>query len=77
VGGIIWTYNLVVSWLEGPVVQDGDPWNLDRESLRTAEWSWFERKIETAVTDGGEPDEEELVADGGEPDDAHPIDDED
>jgi cytochrome c oxidase subunit 1 len=77
IGGIIWTYNLVVSWLEGPVVQDGDPWNLDRESLRTAEWSWFERKIETAVTDGGEPDEEELVADGGEPDDAHPIDDED
>jgi cytochrome c oxidase subunit 1 len=64
-GGIIWTYNFVVSWFEGPKVDDSDPWNLKEHGLYTNEWNWFERKLETAVTDGGEEDEDELVADGG------------
>jgi cytochrome c oxidase subunit 1 len=62
-GGLIWTYNFVVSWMEGPRVRDGDPWNLREEDMYTNEWQWFERKQETALTDGG--DEDEAVADGG------------
>jgi cytochrome c oxidase subunit 1 len=65
-GGIIWAYNLVVSWLEGPVIEDGDPWNLKNEDTFTAEWDWYERKLQTAVADGGEPDEE-VATDGGRP----------
>jgi cytochrome c oxidase subunit 1 len=65
-GGIIWTYNFVVSWIEGPLVEDGDPWNLEEEGLKTAEWQWFERRLETAVTDGGEADGK-LATDGGDP----------
>jgi cytochrome c oxidase subunit 1 len=64
-GQLIWVWNFVVSWLEGPRVQDGDPWNLDEYGLKTAEWEWFERKLETqvpAVADGGE----EVATDGGE-----------
>ena len=62
VGGLIWTYNFVVSWLEGPKVQDGDPWNLRDEGMYTNEWQWFENRQETAIADGGD---EEVVADGG------------
>jgi cytochrome c oxidase subunit 1 len=66
VGQLIWLWNFVDSWLEGPKVEDGDPWNLDDYGLKTAEWQWFERKRETslALADGG--DEEELAADGGQ-----------
>ncbi|MGM0591919.1 MAG: cbb3-type cytochrome c oxidase subunit I, partial [Halobacteriota archaeon] len=64
VGGIIWVWNFVNSWLEGPKVTNGDPWNLKEDNLHTAEWEWFERKLQTAVADGGES--EELRADGGE-----------
>ncbi len=62
-GGLIWTYNFVVSWIEGPEVVDGDPWDLNENGLKTAEWQWFERKLQTAVADGGE---EEAVTDGGQ-----------
>jgi cytochrome c oxidase subunit 1 len=65
IGGIIWLYNFVISWYDGPKVQDGDPWNLKEHDLHTAEWQWFDRRLETAVTDGGEEDED-LVPDGGE-----------
>jgi cytochrome c oxidase subunit 1 len=64
-GTIIWAYNFTTSWLEGPKVTDGDPWDLDEEGMLTAEWQWFDRKLETAVADGGE--EQSIVADGGEP----------
>ncbi len=62
VGQLIFVYNLVVSWLEGPKVEDGDPWDLAETAQKTNEWDWFERKLETAVTDGGE---EEVATDGG------------
>ncbi|AFK18598.2 cytochrome c oxidase subunit I [Haloferax mediterranei ATCC 33500] len=64
-GQMIFVWNFVQSWLEGPVVQDGDPWNLGEDNLETAEWAWFERKLQTAVPDGGE-EESELATDGGQ-----------
>ena len=33
------------------------------------EWTWFDRKLETAITDGGEDEEESALTDGGEPKD--------
>ena len=69
VGQLIWVWNFFNSWLEGPKVEDGDPWNLDEYDLKTAEWEWYERKIETAIADGGE-EEPELAADGGAVEDA-------
>jgi cytochrome c oxidase subunit 1 len=68
VGQIIFVWNFVQSWLEGPVVEDGDPWNLKEEGLYTAEWEWYDRKMKTAIADGGE--EEETLTDGGVPEDA-------
>jgi cytochrome c oxidase subunit 1 len=68
VGGLIWTYNFVVSWLEGPKVQDGDPWDLREENVYTNEWQWFENKQETTLADGGD-EQEDLATDGGEPTD--------
>nr|AAK14377.1 cytochrome c oxidase subunit I [Haloferax volcanii] len=65
VGQMIFVWNFVQSWLEGRKVEDGDPWDLAADDLTTAEWTWFERKLETGVTDGGE-DETELATDGGQ-----------
>ena len=65
VGQIIFVWNFVQSWLEGREIEDGDPWDLADDDLTTAEWTWFERKLETAVTDGGE-EESELATDGGQ-----------
>ncbi len=64
VGGVIWVYNVFTSWMEGPLVESGDPWRLDETNLNTAEWDWFEAKRETslAATDGGE----EVKTDGGQ-----------
>jgi len=73
VGQLIFVWNIVQSWLEGPKVEDGDPWNLERDGMLDKEWTWFDRKLETAVTDGGE--EEQALTDGGEPTDEQPDDD--
>ncbi|WP_135829574.1 cytochrome c oxidase subunit I [Halorussus halobius] len=62
-GQLVFVYNLVISWLEGPPVEGGDPWNLEGDGLKTREWAWFERKRETAITDGGE---DEVATDGGD-----------
>jgi cytochrome c oxidase subunit 1 len=53
VAQLVWVYNLVVSYYEGPEIESGDPWNLDEYGLKTSEWQWFGRKLETTVTDGG------------------------
>ncbi|WP_435063722.1 cbb3-type cytochrome c oxidase subunit I [Halobaculum sp. EA56] len=60
VGGIIWVYNVAVSWMEGKRVESGDPWRLEATDLNTAEWDWFDAKRETslAATDGGTVDSE-------------------
>ena len=63
IGGAIFVWNFVTSWLEGPKVEDGDPWNLAENDLKTAEWQWFERKLETTIADGGE--EAKTLPDGG------------
>ena len=65
VGQIIFVWNFVQSWLEAPKVDDGDPWNLRDSNLYTAEWDWFDQKLQTAIADGG--DEEAAMTDGGEP----------
>jgi len=54
VGQLIFVWNVVVSWLEGARVEDGDPWNLAERGLRTREWEWFAERRETALADGGE-----------------------
>jgi cytochrome c oxidase subunit 1 len=53
VSQLVWLYNMVVSWREGPLLEDGDPWNLKRANLFTGEWEWFDRKTKTTITDGG------------------------
>ncbi|WP_458187398.1 cytochrome c oxidase subunit I [Haladaptatus sp. NG-WS-4] len=53
-GQLIFVWNVVQSWLEGPKVEGGDPWNLEQDGMRSKEWHWFEKKQETALTDGGE-----------------------
>ncbi|MFB6182993.1 MAG: cytochrome c oxidase subunit I [Haloarculaceae archaeon] len=65
IGQMIFVWNFVNSWLEGPRVTDGDPWDLEAAGQLTNEFEWFDNKLETAITDGG--DDEEVVADGGEP----------
>ena len=54
IGGVIWVWNFVNSWLSGPVIEDDDPWKLKRYGLYTAEWEWWHRKREATLADGGE-----------------------
>ncbi|WP_122089142.1 cbb3-type cytochrome c oxidase subunit I [Halalkalicoccus subterraneus] len=66
-GGLVFVWNVVQSWLEGPRVEDGDPWNLKEDGLTTNEWTWFEDKIETRLaTDGSGETDDQTMADGGE-----------
>ncbi|MFB6232665.1 MAG: cbb3-type cytochrome c oxidase subunit I [Haloarculaceae archaeon] len=60
IGQLIFVWNLVTSWLEGKRVEDGDPWNLDRDGMNTREWQWFADRLDTdpALADGGEADAE-------------------
>ncbi|WP_255152506.1 cbb3-type cytochrome c oxidase subunit I [Halorarius halobius] len=53
-GQLLFLWNVVVSWLEGPEVTDGDPWDLAEDDLLTHEWRWFDRNRLPAVADGGE-----------------------
>ena len=63
IGQLIFVWNFVQSWLEGPVVNDGDPWDLEETGQKTKEFDWYDDKITTALTDGGD---EEVATDGGE-----------
>nr|WP_248909766.1 cbb3-type cytochrome c oxidase subunit I [Halocatena marina] len=63
IGTIVWLWNFVVSWYEGPVVGE-DPWNLREYGMTSPEFEWHARRLQTAVTDGG--DETNTVkTDGG------------
>ncbi|WP_250137836.1 cytochrome c oxidase subunit I [Halorientalis salina] len=55
IGQIIFVWNVVQSWLEGPEV-DPDPWNVKEKSpaLYGREYDWHEQRLETAIADGGE-----------------------
>jgi len=65
IGQLIFVWNLVQSWLEGPELEDGDPWDLKETDQHGREFQWHERRQETAITDGGEPEDGEAVTDGG------------
>ena len=54
VGQLIWIWNFVQSWYEGPIIEDGDPWNLERTNQLAREWNWYQRRLDTALTDGGD-----------------------
>jgi cytochrome c oxidase subunit 1 len=58
-GTLIFVWNIVQSWLEGPVIDTADPWDLERDEMVTNEWTWFERKREIALADGGAEDGED------------------
>lgn len=61
VGTIIWLWNFVISWYEGPEVGE-DPWDLREYGMEAREFEWHANRLQTTVTDGGE---EELRTDGG------------
>jgi cytochrome c oxidase subunit 1 len=65
VGQIIWVWNIVQSWYEAPTLDDNDPWDLKESNQFTNEWAWNERRMETAIADGGE-EEDTTMTDGGE-----------
>jgi len=66
VGQLIFVWNIVQSWFEGPHV-GADPWNLKETApeLYGREYVWHENRLETALADGG--DESDVATDGGEP----------
>ncbi|MFC7075932.1 cytochrome c oxidase subunit I [Haloarcula halophila] len=66
VGQLIFVWNLVQSWLEGPRVTDGDPWNLERDGMLDREFQWFDDQLDTAIMDGGQ-EQGDVRTDGGEP----------
>jgi cytochrome c oxidase subunit 1 len=62
VGQLIFVWNLVTSWLEGPRVTDGDPWDLRSTNQYPPEFAWFERERLPVLADGGEDDGETETA---------------
>ncbi len=56
---LLWVWNMVVSWKEGPKVDSGDPWDLEETDQLTNDWEWYEQQREAPVpaTDGGETDD--------------------
>ncbi|WP_136715653.1 cytochrome c oxidase subunit I [Halorientalis salina] len=71
VGQLIFVWNIVTSWLEGPDIGTDDPWNLEETRISGREWAWFEEQRETAMPDGGERTESSRSSsvqrsDGGE-----------
>ncbi|HMB49653.1 MAG TPA: cbb3-type cytochrome c oxidase subunit I, partial [Natronoarchaeum rubrum] len=69
VGQLIFLWNFVTSWLEGPKVTDDDPWDLAEHGMKGREWDWFGENKLLPMTDGGEEDAD-VATDGGEPVDA-------
>ncbi|PSP33116.1 cytochrome-c oxidase [Halobacteriales archaeon QH_10_67_22] len=63
IGQVAFVWNLVNSWLEGPTVRDGDPWDLKETDQHGRDFQFHENRIERAIADGG--DEGEAVTDGG------------
>jgi len=59
IGQLIFVWNLVISWLEGPLVTDGDPWDLAAADQFPREFAWFERERLPALADGGAETAEE------------------
>ncbi|MCU4800934.1 cbb3-type cytochrome c oxidase subunit I [Halobacteria archaeon HArc-gm2] len=55
-GQLLLVWNVVTSWVDGPVVRDGDVWNLEQDGLLGREFRWFDRElaVEYTASDGGE-----------------------
>ena len=60
VGQIVFLWNIVTSWLEGPEVDGPDPWDLEPAGLLTNEWRWFEHDRMPTLADGGADTDEEV-----------------
>jgi len=43
IGQIIWVWNMVSSYYDGPRVETGDPWNLQEDGMRGREWRFVSR----------------------------------
>jgi cytochrome c oxidase subunit 1 len=55
-GQLIWLWNMLQSYYEGPTVEDGDPWGLKDDGMFSREFQWFEARL--TATDGGEPSDD-------------------
>ncbi|MFB6164537.1 MAG: cbb3-type cytochrome c oxidase subunit I [Haloarculaceae archaeon] len=55
IGQLIFVWNIVQSWVEGPIV-DRDPWDLEEDTpeLYGNEFVWHAQQVESALPDGGE-----------------------
>ena len=56
VGMVVALFNVVLSWQYGRRIRDGDPWDLERDDLKTPDWDWFERNRIEPLPDGGSED---------------------
>jgi len=65
IGQLFFVWNIVQSWLEGPKVEDGDPWNLERDGMLDREFQWFDEQLEAEAPEK----DPSLLADGGQEDD--------
>jgi len=45
--------NIVLSWMYGERIREGDPWDLERDGLKTPDWDWFDENRVEPLTDGG------------------------
>jgi cytochrome c oxidase subunit 1 len=74
-GTLLWLWNMAQSWVEGPEVEDADPWNTKEYGLHGREFAWFEEQLadpdeDLVAADGGD----DVATDGGEPDVQDPAD---
>jgi cytochrome c oxidase subunit 1 len=53
VGMVVALINVILSWLYGERVRDGDPWDLESDGLKTPDWDWFEKNRIDTLPDGG------------------------
>ena len=60
IGQIIWVWNMIQSWYEAPTIEDNDPW----DPKETNQWGWNERRLETAIADGGGEEDAAMTNDG-------------
>jgi cytochrome c oxidase subunit 1 len=53
IGMVIGLINVILSWLYGDRVRDGDPWDLEQDGLKTPDWDWFEKERIEPLPEGG------------------------
>ncbi len=45
-GSLVWVWNMLQSYRNGPIVTDADVWNLKKYGMFSREWQWFEDQLE-------------------------------